>query len=581
MNTLKRKLAAILSADVAGYSRLMDEDEVSTVRTLQAYQQIISDLTSQHNGRVVDSPGDNLMAEFASVVDAVKCAVEIQNTLSGKNAELPDDRKMEFRIGINLGDVIEEDDRIYGDGVNIAARVESLAEAGGICISGRVYDQVENKIDVEYEDLGEHRAKNIKRPIRIYKIPIELDKSILEPLVDLTVPTDKPSIAVLPFVNMSGDPEQEYFSDGITEEIITALSKVPNLLVIARNSTFTYKGKAVNVKQVGKELGVKFVLEGSVRKAGNRIRVTAQLIDASTGNHLWAERYDRGLEDIFVVQDEITLKIVTELQVTLSDLGFHRRFTTGTNNLEAYLKYLQALQKIPLLNKSDNAIARQLLEEVINLDPKWSIGYQMLGMAHIVDFWAGWSSFPEKSIEEGLKLTKKAIALDDSLALSYGNMSQIYLYKRQYNESIAEAEKAILLQPNSFWLYQLLGYALIYAGEPTRAINMSRKAIRLNPFDWLSTYHLGIAHCDLQKYDEAISYIKKALKLNPDSLHAHAYLVATYSLAGQKENAFNIADEVLRIDPQFYVDNFADRIPYKNQSDTDRILNALRKAGLE
>ncbi len=301
----KRKLSAILSADVKGYSRLMGEDEFGTVRTLEAYREMIVEVIRNYSGRVVDSPGDNVLAEFSSVVDAVECAVEIQKELKVTNSELPQNRRMEFRIGINLGDVIEEGERIYGDGVNITARIEGLAEAGGICISRSVYDQVKNKIALGYEYLGEHDVKNISEPVPVYRILIEPDVSVLKTSKRYKL-SNKPSIAVLPFDNISGDPEQEYFSDGITEEIITALSKVPKMFVIARNSTFTYKGKPVKVQQVSKELGVKYVLEGSVRKAGNRVRITAQLVDAITGHHLWAERYDRDLEDIFALQDEIT-----------------------------------------------------------------------------------------------------------------------------------------------------------------------------------------------------------------------------------------------------------------------------------
>jgi adenylate cyclase len=311
----KRKLTAILSADVEGYSRLMDDDEEATVRTLTTYRNAITNLTQQFRGRVVDSPGDNILAEFSSVVDAVNCAVEIQRELAERNAELPDKRKMQFRIGVNLGDIIEEDGRIYGDGVNIAARLESLAEAGGICISGRAHDQVENKLGLEYEDLGKHKVKNITRPIQVYRVINQsklIERFFFEEGATLPLP-DKPSIAVLPFNNMSGDSEQEYFSDGLSEDIITALSRSPWLFVIARNSSFAYRGVMVDVKQVSRELGVRYILEGSVRKAGNRVRVTAQLIDGNLGNHVWAEKYDGELQDIFDLQDQITQKVVSSL----------------------------------------------------------------------------------------------------------------------------------------------------------------------------------------------------------------------------------------------------------------------------
>jgi TolB-like protein len=337
----KRKLSAILSADVKGYSRLMGEDELGTVRTLEAYREMIAEVIRNFGGRVVDSPGDNLLAEFSSVVDAVESAVEIQKGLKSKNEGLPENRRMEFRIGINLGDVIEEGERIYGDGVNVAARIEGLAEGGGICISGTAFDQVQGKLGLEFEYLGEQPVKNIKNPVRIYRVKMESFVSPVGMKRELPLP-DKPSIAVLPFLNMSGDPEQEYFSDGISEDIITALSQLPEMFVIARNSTFIYKGKSVNVHQVGRELGVKYVLEGSVRKAGKRVRITAQLIDATTGHHLWAERYDRDLEDIFALQDEITLRILTAIQVKLTDGDQARLYDKGTENIEAYLKLWQS-----------------------------------------------------------------------------------------------------------------------------------------------------------------------------------------------------------------------------------------------
>ena len=349
---LKRKLAAILSADVKGYSRLMGEDEVQTFKTLSAYFQIMTTLIQKHQGKVLNIAGDNLLADFESVVDAVLCGVEVQKELRTKNAELAEGQRVEFRIGINLGDVIREGENIYGDGVNIAERVQSLADGGGICISGTAYDQVENKLGLGYEYLGEQSVKNIAKPVRVYRVLMEPEELARPSPVEEGQPgkkmafplPDKPSIAVLPFVNMSRDPEQEYFSDGMTEEIITALSKVPNLFVIARNSTFTYKGKPVKVKQVSEELGVRYVLEGSVQKSGDNVRITAQLIDALSGHHLWAERYDRDLKDIFALQDEITMKVITALQVELTAGEMAGMIAKGTKNIDAFIKYLQAYE---------------------------------------------------------------------------------------------------------------------------------------------------------------------------------------------------------------------------------------------
>jgi len=339
---IERKLAAIFSADVKGYSRLMGEDELTTIRTLTTYREVMATLIQQYRGKVVDSPGDNLLAEFASALDAVQCAVDTQQELKTRNVELPANRKMEFRIGINVGDVIVERERLYGDGVNIAARLEGLAEGGGICISGTVYDQVENKLGIGYEYLGEQAVKNISKPVRVYRVRMEpgtiTSRTETKKVVEMP---DKPSIAVLPFTNLSGDPEQEYFSDGITEDISTDLSRISGLFVISRNSVFLYKGKAVKPEEVSRELGVRYILEGSVRKAGNRVRITAQLIDATTGYHLWAERYDRELKDIFTLQDEVTQKIVAALAVKLTAGEQERLVRKYTDNLEAYDYYLR------------------------------------------------------------------------------------------------------------------------------------------------------------------------------------------------------------------------------------------------
>ena len=585
---IKRKLTAILSADVAGYSRLMDDDEVSTVRTLQAYRKIISDLTSQHNGRVIDNPGDNLLAEFSSVVDAVQCAVKIQQILKSKNDELPDTRKMDFRIGINLGDVIEEDDRIYGDGVNIAARIESLADPGGICISGTAYDQVVNKLDLKYDNLGEHQVKNIRRPIRVYRIPVDVEPeekdtedSILDSIIDMSVPTDKPSIAVLPFVNMSDDPSQEYFADGITEEIITALSKIPDMLVIASTSMFTYKGQRIKVKQVGRELGVKYVLEGSVRKAGNRIRVTAQLIEATTEIHLWSSRYDRESKDIFELQDELTIKILSEIDTRLFFSLDSRYQVKGTDNLEAYLKHWQGFEHMNRFNKNDNSMARKIYAEVIRLDPNWSIGYAMLAFVNIFDYYAGWSNSTVQCIKDAAKYSNIAISLDDTVPTPHGVLSNVYLIQRHYDKAIEEAEIAIAQQPNYMLGYYVLGNALVMDGNPLKAQEMLKKAMRLSPKYPLVKHNLGVAYFGSEQYLESICLFEANLQERPDFIHTHLYLTAAYVLAGMKDKARIQSQELFRLFPRFSVDKSASRLPYKNQSDTDRILNALRKAGLK
>ena len=626
---MKRKLAAILSADVKGYSRLMGEDEEFTVRTITAYREIISSVVQKHRGRVVDTPGDNILSEFASVVDAVRSAVEIQEELKVKNAELPENRRMVFRIGINLGDVIQEKDRIYGDGVNIAARVEGLAAAGGINVSGTVYDTIKNKLTLGYEYVGEHSVKNITEPVRVYRVlmtPETIGKVIGEPRVKprrrqkaalavaialilsvagvvfwksyLRAPSssvevasvekrvyplpDKPSIAVLPFVNISGDPEQEFFTDGITEEIITALSNVPKLFVIARDSTFSYKGRSAKVQQVGRELGVRYVLEGSVRKAGEKVRITAQLVEAQTGHHLWAERYDRNLKDVFVLQDEITMKIITALQVKLTEAEQARLLAKGTNNLEAYLKLLQGREHQYHMNKEDNALGRKLIKEAIALDPEYANAYVFLASTHVLDIWLGASKSPRESLAQAIKLAQKSIALDDSNTTALALLGSLHTMTRQHNKGIAECERAVALNPNSAIAHAYLGRALYWADRPEEAIPLLNKAIRLNPIPptWY-LMSLSMAYRDTGRYEESISACRKALDREPRDVFVHLALAATYIFSGRHEEARVEAAEILRIDPKFSLEPLAKTRPHKNQANTARFIEALRKAGLK
>jgi adenylate cyclase len=623
----KRKLTAVMSADVAGYSRLMAEDEAATVKTIAAYREVMASLIKQHRGRVVDSPGDNVLAEFASVVDAVQCAVAVQKEFQARNAELPESRRMEFRIGINLGDVIEEEDRIYGDGVNIAARLEALADPGGICVSKTAFDQIETKLPLGYEYLGEQPVKNIPKPVGAYRVLMEPRVTVAEEIEkEKAVPVwqrkgflaggvalivlviaaliwnfyfrpafepasvekmafplpDKPSIAVLPLVNISEDPKQEYFSDGLTEEIITALSKVPKIFVIARNSTFSYKGKSVKVSQVAEELGVRYVLEGSVRKAGDRVRITAQLIDALTGRHLWAERYDRDLKDIFALQDEITMNIITELQVKLTAGEQARLRAKGTENLQAYLKGLQATEHVVSFTREGNAQARRLLEEAIALDPKFSGAYSSLGITHWLDVIYGTSKSPKESAKRSFELTKKAIALDDSNPSAHSTLGWLYLFiRRQHDKAIAEGERAIALSPNGADVHAFMALFLLFAGRHEEAVRYCEQAIRLNPIPPGSYFRfMGGAHFGAGRYEEAIAAYKKALQQAPDDIITHDALTTAYSWAGRLEDARAQAAEVLRINPTYSVELRAKTLPYKNQADQERWLDGLRKAGL-
>jgi len=483
MNTegLKRKLTAILSADVEGYSRLMSQDEVGTIRTLTAYREVMATLIQQYKGRVVDAPGDNLLAEFASVVDAVNCAVEIQRDLGERNAELPLARKMQFRIGVNLGDVVEEEGRIYGDGVNIAARIESLAKAGGISISGTVYDQVKNKLGLEYEYLGEKSVKNIPEPVRVYRVlsypgaaaqiePASVDRMAF-PL------PDAPSIAVLPFTNLSGDPGQEFLVDGITENIITALSKAPRLFVIARNSTFTYKGTAVKVQQVAEDLGVRYVLEGSIQRSGDRIRVTAQLIDALSGKHLWAERYDRELEDVFAFQDEIALQILSAIQVNLTE-GDQARWRGGPpQKVETVLKYWEAMSLVWQFTKESNAIATRLAEELIGEDPKSPLGYNIMAITLYMDPWFGSTTDPKETLDKSLEMAQKAYDLGPRTGHLHGTFAYIYGMRREYDKAIAEGELAVQTEPSGADGNTFYGMALMNAGRAEEAISHIEKGL--------------------------------------------------------------------------------------------------------
>jgi adenylate cyclase len=622
----KRKLTAILSADVKGYSRLMGEDEEATVRTITAHRKVITSVIEKYRGRVVDSPGDNILAEFVSVVDAVQSGVEIQEVIRAKNAELPDERKMEFRIGINLGDVIQEGERIYGDGVNIAARVEGLADPGGICISGSAYEQIENKLALGYDYIGEHTVKNIVKPIRVYRVPTgpetlqkvteekkpapSWQRAAVAVVIALLIVAggvaiwksyrpstppvetasvgkmayplpDKPSIAVLPFNNLSGEPEQEYFSDGLTEEIITTLSRVPKLFVIARNSTFTYKGKPVKVQQVAEELGVRYVLEGSVRKGGDKIRITAQLIDALSGHHLWAEQYDRNLSDIFAVQDEITKKIITAMQVKLTEGEQARAAARGTDNLEAYLKCLQANELISQINPESNALAKQLAEEAIALDPDYAWAYVVLGRSHMMDVWVRTSKSPKESIGKAIEFVQKAIAMDDTNARSHALLAFLYSMTRQYDKSIVQAEKAVDLNPNSAWAHFMVGKTLFFAGKSEESIPPYKKAMRLNPISPNHHYwSIGLSYGYMGQYEEAITWCEKAVRQDPNDLLARTMMTVVYSFSGRDEAARAQAAEVLRIQPKFSVKGFEKRLTYKRKEDGERFLNALRKAGI-
>ncbi|MEJ2100051.1 MAG: tetratricopeptide repeat protein, partial [Desulfobacterales bacterium] len=528
-----------------------------------------------------------ILAEFASVVDAVKCTVEIQEALGKRNFRLPDERRMQFRIGVNLGDVVEEEGRIYGDGVNIAARIEALSEAGGICISRNVFEQVKNKLKLGYEYLGEHTVKNIPEPVQAYRILMESNLAVPDKGEGLKTP-EKPSIAVLPFENISGDPEQEYFSDGITEEIITALSKVPKMFVIARNSTFTYKGKPVKVQKVGEELGVQYVLEGSVRKAGNRVRITAQLVETIAGHHLWAERYDRDLKDIFALQDEITFKILTALQVTLKEGERARVWATRTDNLDAFLKYLQARQSAGLFSREGYVFARQLAQEAINLDENYSDPYVLIAITHWFDARLGWSESRSESFKQAYLNTKKAQALDDSHPEVHILLGGLHLYERQYEQAIAEGQKALALGPNDADNHATMGHILRFAGRFEEAIVLIQRAMRLqpNPASWylgelaMCYYYVG-RHAEAIRLGEQLYSLADSRGEKFISYWYHAILAMNYIRLGRNQEARKAAAEVKRLFPEYSLEWDRQFSVYKDPAHLERQHEDLRKAGLK
>ena len=620
----KRKLTTIFSADVVGYSRLMEDNEEATIQTLNTYRNSMSTLIEQHNGRVVDMTGDNLMAEFSSVVDAVKCAVETQKEVSERTADLPENRRMLFRIGVNLGDIVEEGERIYGDGVNIAARLEGLAEGGGICISGTAYDQLKNKLELGYEFLGEHSVKNIAAPVRVYKILMEpeaVGKIIgekrktkrwmavavaaviliglagwylyfeqskrVEPasVKQMVYPLpDKPSIAVLPFTNLSSEKEQEYLCDGLAEGIIDGLAKSNRLFVIARNSSFTYKGKPTKIKQVAEDLGVRYVLEGSIQKAGDRVRITAQLIDALSGHHLFSERYDRQLKDILTLQDEITMKVLTAVQVKLT-VGEGAIFSAkGTKNLDAYLKVLQAREyKGRTMNKERVEKAIQLCEEAIALDPEYVYAYSTLSTAYFDLVVLGASDSPIESLRRAVELGKKAVDLDESNPYAHACLAFPYMYLKKFDQAISEAEKSISLAPNYALGYFALGAVLVTVGRHKEAILALQKCLRLSPVPVHSRVlgALAMSYREVGQYEESIATYKKELQIaGPDHLMAHLGMAFTYVMMGRENEARAQGAEVMRIDPEFSLERWIKSIPY-DQFKKNQIADGLRKAGLK
>jgi adenylate cyclase len=658
---MERKLTAILCADVYGYSRLMGGDEEATLVTLTAHRKIIDNLIEQHHGRFVNSAGDSVLAEFASVVDAVNCAVDIQTALKAENAKLQPERRMEFRIGVNLGDVMVEGDQIYGDGINVAARLENLADPGGICISGTVHEQVRDKLPLGYQDSGEQTVKNIARPMRVWRVLLDGSASprpepgraprrywragvfsfaglaiiagtivivqhlslrpqpthaSIPPPSSGVIPTvqsslafpNKPSIAVLPFANVSGDLTQEYFSDGVIDQLITDLSKLPDLFVIDRNSTFTYKGKAVKVQDVSRELGVQLVLEGSARKTPDGVRIAVQLVDATTGADLWAERFDRPLRDIFAVQDEIVQKIVTTLDLyfKLGERGIPEWGRMhGTDNLEAFDDVLRGAWYAWSLTQEGNAKARAMFEKAVELDPKYADAYVDVGWTYYVDALNGWMepaqafpagahpelwNFQERALEHASEMVEKAIALDDSLPDAYQLLSQLDLYHGPHlDRGIADARRAIALDPNSASGYVFLTRDLDFAGKPGDAIESVNQAMRLDPRNrdyYLSM--LAFSYNLMGRYAEAVPLFTRHLARYPNDLLGHWDLAVAYVELGRQDEARAEVAEVMHLNPQVTLEavkraqeHGVGGYQFSNHALADRYLADMGKAGLK
>ena len=627
-----RKLTAIFSADVAGYSRLMQDDEAATVTTLESYKQAFFDLIKQHRGRVVDSPGDNLLAEFASVVDAVQCAVAVQKELQARNAELPESRRMLFRIGVNLGDVIEEGDRIYGDGVNIAARLESIADPGGICISKTAFDQIETKLPFGYEFLGEQTVKNIAKPVGAYRVVLEprvtrgkgsgfrrrgsgrrmavfslvgalvviagvaLWQFFMRPAPPLAEKVDlrkvafplpdKISITVLPFQNMTGDPQQEYLSDGMAEQLITGLSQLPDIYVTARTSSFAYKGKSMTAQQIADQLGVRLLLEGSVHRDAERMRVNVQLIDGRTGNHIWAERYDRKFEDLFALQDQITMGVMEILKVKYMAGFSDSNISTSLrdyrpSNLRAYESYLKGVYHFYRRTAQDTVMGRQLFEEAIKFDPNYRVAYISLGFSYLDEIWFRITKSPEKSIEQAEQAAQQCIAAAPDQPPPYGLLSSISLMKKDFDNAILFGEKAVEDNPNESGYYLSLGLALRSAGRYEEANVNLETALRLNPLRPLPyVNNLAWSCLGNKQYDRAILLWTETLERNPDYLFAFMGLTAAYELSGNKEKARWAAENLMRVNPKFSIAVEEKMFPLKDEAFRKRLFEAYRSAGL-
>jgi adenylate cyclase len=620
----KRKLAAILAADVVGYSRLMEHDEAGTLRELNKHLTVFKRLVPEHDGRIFGGAGDSVIAEFPSAVQALSCAMKIQNEIAANNTLPEASGTLRFRIGISLGDVIIEGDNLMGQGVNIAARIESLAEPGGINISNDVYRQVHNKLPADYRDAGLQSLKNIAEPIRVYRVTTQgsetggavssldhparkqgtfaLFAGIVVVIIVLGLwqwqpaetppapeqaaakPADEilqqPGIAVLPLINMSNDPAQEYFSDGMTDDLITDLTKVSGLFVISRDSTFYYKGETQDVRKIAGDLGVRYVLHGSVRRAGDAVRVNLHLTDAGSGRQIWAERYDGEITNVFGLQDEITQQVVSALAIKLTRDERKKLARRQTNNLQAYETFLKAQELATRYSKNNNRAAQVLLQKAIELDPDFPMAYALLGWSQVFDAMNGWTAKREDSLDMATSIADKAIALDAELPLAYFVKGLVHREKGEYIKALAEAEKSIALDRNYANGHVLVATLLYYAGRPAEGLERIKVAMRLNPHHPHNyPFHLGQAYFILKRYDEAIAAFKQGLQSSPSSERLHVWLAATYAQAGRIPEAEWEISQVKDANPSFSQARMREAFPFKEKADLDHFLEGLRKAG--
>jgi adenylate cyclase len=574
-----------MAADVAGYSRLMRADEEGTLAALRAIRRELADpKISEHRGRIVKTTGDGILVEFASVVDAVRCAVELQREIVARNTAIPAGQRIEFRMGINVGDIIIEEGDIFGDGVNIAARLEALAEPGGVCISAAAHEQVRDKLDFSFDDIGDQKVKNIARPVHAFRArlcePTIAFRDTSAPLMSLP---DKPSVAVLPFANMSSDPEQEFLADGIAEDIITALSRYPSLFVIARNSSFTYKGRAVDVKQVGRELGVRYVLEGSLRKAANRIRVTAQLVETETGNHVWAERYDRDLADIFAVQDEISEAVTIAIAPAVADAERQRAMRKPPDSLDAWAAYQRGLWHYSKYTPDDNALAQKFLQQAADLDPGFSGSYVGLALAQLQSIELGTRGLPETASSVAA-LARRAVALDGADAEARSLLAQTLWRRGDYEGAVAEAERALAAAPNLAYAHHMIGATLIHSGHPKEGLAAIERSIRLDPRDRQSAARvnqvaMGSYLCG--DYEAATAAAKRAIRENPEYPNTYRWLAAALGQVGRIEEAKEALEKAIAVAPAAFEMYVRQRVPWHRPEDYAHMLDGLRKAGWE